>query len=350
MQVLYSSGLVALLFGLAALPIVKRLAEHFTLYDAPGPLKIHRGSIPRLGGIAMLAGFLAGSSIFYIPASRPNSLPLFIFTIVWAVGLVDDIRTLGTSFRLCIHMAAGVALWFAGWRLGWFGLAVLDLMATCLFVAFLINAMNLLDGMDGLAAGTASVISIGFLIISLREANPLEIIVASSLLGASVAMLSVNAPPAKMFMGDSGSTLIGIVLAFLSLNWVRPQPGSERGPHRMLIPLIFLSLPLADALLAILRRARSRQPLFQGDRRHFYDILLQRGWAVKRVLKASLGITGILVFAGWLCASDVAGAWLTSVMILCSLAASAYLLGSLQSDSKPIPTRRQETSLGSALD
>jgi UDP-GlcNAc:undecaprenyl-phosphate/decaprenyl-phosphate GlcNAc-1-phosphate transferase len=340
------SGFLALFVCLAALPIVKLLSQRFSLYDAPGPLKIHHGPIPRIGGIAMFAGFVAGSVILYIPSSRPNSLPFLLFAIVWAVGLTDDIKTLGSSFRLFMHITTGAAFWFAGWRLRWFDSPLFDLLVTCLFVAFLINAMNLLDGMDGLAAGTAAIVCIGFLTISSSEANALEITVASSLLGACVGMLSINAPPATMFMGDSGSTLIGIVLAFLSLNWVRVQSD----PHRILIPLIFLSVPIADALLAILRRALSHKLPFQGDRRHFYDILLQRGWTADRVLKLSVAMTGVLVFVGWLCARGVAGTWITSSAVLCSLAAIAYLLGSLKSDSKPARTAGQETSLGSVLE
>src|ERR1700686_773613 len=134
----YISGFVALLFGLGMLPLVKRLAQDYALYDASGPLKIHHGSIPRLGGIAMFAGFLAGILILYIQASRPTSLPLFVFVIVWAVGLIDDIRTLGSLFRFCFHIGAGCALWFAGWRLQWFNSPILDLAVTCLFVAFMI--------------------------------------------------------------------------------------------------------------------------------------------------------------------------------------------------------------------
>lgn len=342
----YISGFVALLFGLGALPLVKGLAQHYALYDASGPLKIHHGSIPRLGGIAMFAGFLAGSLIFYLRASRPTFLPLFVFAMVWAVGLIDDIRTLGSLFRFCFHIGAGCALWFAGWRLQWFNSPLLDLAVTCLFVAFVINAMNLLDGMDGLAAGTAAIISVGFIIISSSEAGTLGITVAASLFGACAAMLSVNAPPAKMFMGDSGSTLLGVVLAFLSLNWVRVQPDT----HSIVIPLIFLSAPLVDALLAILRRSRSPKLLFQGDRRHFYDLLLQRGWTVGHVLRISIGVTGILVFAGWLCERGIVGAWFTGVVVLSGLAAFAAVLGSLQSDSKPVHTGQQETSLGTVLE
>jgi UDP-GlcNAc:undecaprenyl-phosphate/decaprenyl-phosphate GlcNAc-1-phosphate transferase len=346
MSVLYISALAALLFCLGSLPLVKRLAERFNLYDAPGPLKIHKQSIPRLGGIAMLVGFLAGISILYLSDSRPSFLPLVIIAIVCAVGLVDDIRTLGAWIRFSTHIAAGFALWYGGWGLHWFGSPFWDLAVTCLFVAFVINAMNLLDGMDGLAASTAAIISIGFLVISLNSGDILALIVASSLLGSSVAMLSVNAPPAKMFMGDSGSTFLGIVLAFLSLEWVRANSSS----HSVLVPLIFLSVPLADALLAILRRTRAHRLLFQGDRRHYYDLLLQRGWTVVGVLRVSIGMTGILVVAGWLCARGLAGVWLTSVAVLCSLAAGAYLLGSLKSDATPVQTSPREPSLGPALE
>jgi UDP-GlcNAc:undecaprenyl-phosphate GlcNAc-1-phosphate transferase len=342
----YFSGFVALIFCLASLPIVRRLAQRFGLYDAAGPLKIHQGSIPRLGGIAMFAGLLAGSMTRNLAFSRMYSLPILVFAVIWGVGLVDDIRTLGSVFRFCIQISAGSALWFAGWRLEWFKSSPLDLAATCLFVAFLINAINLLDGMDGLAAGTAAIVCIGFLIISAGSGNALEIILASSLLGACIAMLFVNSPPATMFMGDSGSTLIGIVLAFLSLNWVRAQGE----PRSIVIPLIFLCVPIADAILAILRRARTRQLLFHGDRRHFYDILLDRGWTVEDVLKLSIACTAILVLAGWLCAQGYFGAWPAGVIVVSSLAAGAYSLGSLRPDPTPVQACRKETPLGSALE
>jgi UDP-GlcNAc:undecaprenyl-phosphate GlcNAc-1-phosphate transferase len=342
----YFSGFVALIFCLASLPIVRRLAQRFGLYDAAGPLKIHQGSIPRLGGIAMFAGLLAGSMTRNLAFSRIYSLPILVFAVIWGVGLIDDIRTLGSIFRFCIQIAAGSALWFAGWRLEWFKSPALDLAATCLFVAFLINAINLLDGMDGLAAGTAAIVCIGFLIISAGSGNALEIILASSLLGACMAMLFVNSPPATMFMGDSGSTLIGIVLAFLSLNWVR-----ARGePRSIVIPLIFLCVPIADAILAILRRAWTRQLLFHGDRRHFYDILLDRGWTVEDVLKLSIACTAILVLAGWLCAQGFFGAWPAGVIVVSGLAAGAYSLGSLRPDPTPVQACRKETPLGSALE
>src|SRR5579872_5549438 len=115
MSIQLVSGFVALILCLAMLPGVKLLAQRFSLYDELGPLKIHSGSIPRLGGIAMFTGFLIGTLTHYLFGVRLNSLPLFLFTPVWAVGLIDDMRSLGAGFRLSVHLSAGALLWFAGW-------------------------------------------------------------------------------------------------------------------------------------------------------------------------------------------------------------------------------------------
>jgi UDP-GlcNAc:undecaprenyl-phosphate/decaprenyl-phosphate GlcNAc-1-phosphate transferase len=346
MPIQYVSGVIAFLVCAGTLPAVKQLAQHFNLYDQPGPLKIHHGSISRLGGIAMMAGLMANTYPFLPPTSRPYAVLLLVFIAVWAIGLIDDVIPLPSYIRFCVHITAGSGFWFAGWRPDWFRPSPLDLIATCLFVAFVINAMNLLDGMDGLAAGTAAIVSMGFLVVSAGSSSSAEIVMASSLLGVSVGMLTVNAPPATIFMGDSGSTLIGIVLAFLSLNWIHIEPAE----HTIVVPLIFLSVPLADVVLAILRRARTHAALFDGDRRHFYDILLRRGWTVRHVLEVSIGITCILVFTGWLCAYGILRAGFAVGIVISGVAVAAYFLGSLQPESDRVQCSHQGTSLGSALE
>lgn len=345
MPIPFIPGIVSLLFCLGALPVVKRVAVRFNLYDAPGPLKIHSAPIARLGGAAMMAGFAAGAFSAHILTSR-HQAPMFVLAAVWIVGLIDDVRSLGAVARFCVHIAAGATLWFAGWRLGWVSIPALDLILTCLFVAFLINAMNLLDGMDGLAAGTAAIICAGFLAISLADAAGLEAVVALSLLGACVGILSANAPPATIFMGDSGSTLIGIILAFLSLNWVRERPAQ----HSLLVPLFFLGVPLADAVLAILRRGRARTSLFSGDRRHYYDILLQRGLPVRSVFGISLGITAALVLTGYLVSRGLLAGTIAAAFALFGLIVAALALGSLRPDVTPVPADQRQSPLDPALD
>jgi len=340
MSIQLISGFAALVFCLGTLPAVKRAAQHFNLYDELGPLKIHHGSIPRLGGIAMFGGFLVGTLTHYAFGIRLNSIPVFIFLPVWAVGLFDDIKPLGAVFRLATHISAGALLWFAGWKLMWFNSPVLDVLATSLFVAFMINAWNLLDGMDGLAAANAIIVSVGFLMIFFAHGNEIGTLFATCLLGSCLGMLSVNAPPAKMFMGDSGSTLIGIVMAFLSLNWVK----TTTDPHSIAIPLLFLSVPLADACLAIVRRSRTPRLIFDGDRRHFYDLLLQRGLAVESVLNISMAATGIVVLLGWMCVHQIISLMITCIAVSLSLVSAAVLLGSLQPETKSLQANRQEIS------
>jgi UDP-GlcNAc:undecaprenyl-phosphate GlcNAc-1-phosphate transferase len=180
--------------------------------------------------------------------------------------------------------------------------------------------------------------------ISSAEANGIGMLVADCLLGACLGMFSFNAPPAKMFMGDSGSTLIGIVLAFLSLNWVK----TTSDPHSIAVPLLFLGIPFADACLAILRRSRTPRLLFDGDRRHFYDLLLQRGLSVESVLNISLGVAGFFVLLGWMCVHQFIGLRVTCIAVTLGLISAAILLGSLQPDSKPLQATRQESPVGSA--
>lgn len=345
MPIPFIPGLISLLFCLGALPVVKRVAIRFDLYDPPGPLKIHHVPVARLGGAAMMIGFVAGAYAAHILTSR-HQAPMLVLAAVWSVGLIDDMRPLGAVVRFAVHIAAGATLWSAGWRLGWVSNPALDLILTCLFVAFLINAMNLLDGMDGLAAGTAAIVCAGFLALSLADASGLEAVVALSLLGACVGILFANAPPATIFMGDSGSTLIGIILAFLSLNWVRVRPEQ----HSLLVPLFFLGVPLADALLAILRRARARTSLFTGDRRHYYDILLQRGLTVRSVFGISLGITVALVLTGWLISRGIVPGSIAAALALFGLIVAASFLGSLRPDVVPVPADQRRSPLDPALD
>ena len=149
-------------------------------------------------------------------------------------------------------------------------------------------------------------------------------------------------------MGDSGSTLLGVVLAFLSLNFVR----SQSDPHSILTPINFFSacLFLQMHCWQYFGALEIRSCYFKEIGAISYDLLLQRGWSVSRVLRVSIVVTGILVFAGWLSERGFAGAWFTGVVVFCGLAGCATLLGSLHSDSKSVHSGPQETSLGSALE
>ena len=332
----------ALAFAVCActLPIAKRAAAYWGLYDHPGELKVHREPIPRVGGMAMMVGVCAVLVPATLPFLAKYGLCLVAISSIWVVGLIDDVRSLSPLIRLGVQLAAGALLWIGGWRLHWTTSAVPDLLMTSLFVAFLISAMNLFDGLDGLAAGTTAIAATGFLWLPL---DPISKVVACSLIGVCLGVLLVNFPPAKMFMGDSGSTLIGVLLAFLSLDWIRTQPDS----HNIVPPLIFICLPVADTLLAILRRLRSHQSPFCADRRHFYDLLLQRGWSVRGVLLVSMGTTSALVAIGGFSLAGQRASQIAIVVVVASLAFVAHVLGSLRPNAVKGHAQQQIASLNS---
>jgi len=325
-------------------PVVCAVAIRNGWYDLPGELKIHAAPIPRLGGIALMAGILA-SAVFAIHDPRPVAAVVLILAVVWAVGLVDDLRGTSPYLRLAVDFGCGAAFWLLGWRLQWFSNPYLDLLATMAFMTFAINSMNMLDGMDGLALTVSGIASVGFIV--LLSAQPLGFAsgLAWSLGAVCAAMFLYNRPPAQIFIGDSGSTLLGASLAFLALDWVRTDaPG-----HSSLIPILFVGLPLADALAAVVRRVRGMKSPFKGDRRHFYDLLLRRGWKLPEIL----GVSAVATISLVLLSLTAAHAHIASWLPLCGCAGLCGFLGlqlgSFDTEtpavSKSIPSTKLEESL-----
>jgi|HubBroStandDraft_1064217.scaffolds.fasta_scaffold06682_4 UDP-GlcNAc:undecaprenyl-phosphate GlcNAc-1-phosphate transferase len=286
-------------------PVVCAAAVRNGWYDMPGKLKIHSSPIPRLGGVALMAGVLA-STIFSLRETQPVGGVIAILAIVWAVGLLDDLKGTSPYLRLVVDFGCGAMLWLLGWKLQWFSNPYLDCLATMAFLAFAINAMNMLDGMDGLALTVSGIASAGFIVLLAGQPIGFASGLAWALAAVCAAMFLYNRPPAQIFIGDSGSTLLGAALAFLVLDGAR----TDSAAHSAVVPLLFVALPLADAFAAVIRRLRARQSPFGGDRRHFYDLLLRRGWSVGQILWAS-GITTLaFVMISLAAAHDHIGVWL----------------------------------------
>jgi UDP-GlcNAc:undecaprenyl-phosphate/decaprenyl-phosphate GlcNAc-1-phosphate transferase len=284
---------------LIALPIILRMANRFRLYDSHGPLKIHTRSVPRLGGIALAAGSVAGIALTGGGTLPHASLLLVVLLLVWGTGLIDDLAGLPPLARLAVQIGAALLLSHAGWSVPLFGVRWLDILATCVFIPGFINAFNLLDGADGVAAGVALVIALGYASWPGRQLSTMGHLAAWSLAAACLAFLSCNFPPARMFMGDSGSTLLGLVIAFLGLDFYRANLVGANGlDARLGVPVVFAALPVVDLILAMVRRIRNRAPIFEGDRQHFYDLLLQHGWPARRVALVCALCTAVFVAIG----------------------------------------------------
>jgi UDP-GlcNAc:undecaprenyl-phosphate/decaprenyl-phosphate GlcNAc-1-phosphate transferase len=290
------SGAAAFVLAVVLLPLILRICARWRLYDFPGPLKIHSVPIPRLGGIAIALAISAPS--FFM--SRASSVPTWAFFaalgLIGATGLADDLRGLSPAIRIAAQIAAALLLWRAGWRLPMFGSGTLGFAAICLFIIIFVNAFNFLDGSDGLAAGIAGVAALAYIFLPGGMETGFGSGIAWSLLGACAGFLLFNFPPARIFMGDSGSTVLGFSISFLALDFYRVNPGV--GSH-LFFPILVAALPLLDAILAVLRRTRNGGSPLSGDRHHYCDLLLARGWSARRVLLAGVGISAAFSVVGW---------------------------------------------------
>jgi len=273
------AGLLAFAVSVLLVPVVKRACEHFGILDQPGPLKIHSRPVARLGGIAIAiaiaAGVLAGATGSF------KELPVLVaFALVWLAGLTDDLRGVPPLLRLAAQILSALMLWNAGFRIPAGGNTPLSLLGTCAFVVAFVNAMNFWDGADGLAAGVAAIAALAFLFAPRAAGSVTSGVLASSLVGACLGFLIFSFPPAKIFMGDSGSTVLGLTLAFLALDFYHTK---SKSPPVALFPVLVAALPLLDASLAVVRRISQHRSPLAGDRSHGYDLLLARGWPPRRV-------------------------------------------------------------------
>jgi UDP-GlcNAc:undecaprenyl-phosphate GlcNAc-1-phosphate transferase len=279
--------LVALIVTLVAAPICRRVAIRLGIVDRPGPLKTHRAPVPYLGGVAVFLGLLVGP----IEAERLALLVPYAAALV--LGVLDDSSDLTPRARLGAEIVIGVlaAVVVPG--------SLLVALGTGVLVVVLLNAVNLLDGQDGLAAGATLVSAAAFAILG-GDAEP----VGLALVGALGAFLVFNAPPARMYLGDGGAYLVGTVLATLP---ALTTDGTTDWSVWIATPLI-VGLPLADTVIAVLRRSRARQPLFSGDRSHVYDQLVDRGWRVETSTALCVVVQGGLAAIGVLAAGISVGA------------------------------------------
>ncbi len=284
--------LIAFAWSVISLPLVIKAAARWNLFDPPGALKLHTRRVPRLGGVAVIPAFAAG--VLASGSSHALKYLLLALFLLWLAGIIDDLRGLSPLSRLTVQGIAALIL-CCGTDLT---LPLLDKrpmgwVLAALFAVTFINAFNLLDGADGLAAGVAAVIALGYL--ALGQQSGVSELGAAALLGSCVGFLVFNFPPAKIFLGDSGSTSLGLIIAFIGLS-LHPSVSVTKGS--VFISPIFAGLPLLDLVLAIVRRLRSGRSPFAGDRRHFYDLLLQKGWSPRKVALSTYAITAGFVLVG----------------------------------------------------
>jgi UDP-GlcNAc:undecaprenyl-phosphate GlcNAc-1-phosphate transferase len=298
--------IVAFAVAVVATPVAAWVATRVGIVDAPGPLKVHTRSVPYLGGVAVLVA-LAGPVL----GERPSLLvPL---ALACALGLLDDAVSIPPLARLAAEIGIGVSAAIAVGRHD-IGRVVLGVVV----VLVLVNAVNLLDGLDGLATGVTIASVVGFYVVLAGPGATL----ALALGGAAMGFLVWNSPPARVYLGDSGSYLIGTALAMLFLT------AAQRPAEVVSGACLFLAVPVADTAIAIVRRLRAGRPLLAGDRGHVYDQLVDRGWqasaAVAACVLAQAAFTGAGIAVTHLTRSTAIVVAVVTVMIVGAAAIFAF--------------------------
>ncbi|MDD9941486.1 MAG: MraY family glycosyltransferase [Myxococcales bacterium] len=283
---------VALVLALGLTPVARFTALRFGAVDSPGGRRVHARTIPRLGGVAVVIAFsvpllLLGvvesttGSLFYADPTR--ALGLFVGAgMMCLLGVVDDLRGVRARHKILVQlMAAGLAF-ATGFRIDAismpFGttmdMGIFALPVTLLWIIAVINAMNLIDGLDGLAGGIAFFVCVTNFVMGALSDNALVMLLSATLGGALLGFLMFNFNPASIFMGDSGSLFVGYVLATKSILSASVKSSTTIA---IMVPLIAMGLPIMDTLLAMVRRALERRPIFSPDRGHIHHRLLAMG-------------------------------------------------------------------------
>jgi UDP-GlcNAc:undecaprenyl-phosphate/decaprenyl-phosphate GlcNAc-1-phosphate transferase len=327
-----SALVTAALVAYVTTPLTGRLARRFGVIDHPSQEptghKRHTEPTPYLGGIAISLGLVAGS-LFVFAATEGIPVRHFVVTIgaglgLAAVGLVDDITPLPRSLRLIAQVVLAYVAWETGFGVSASPNAAVNLLLTTFWLVGITNAFNLLDNMDGASAGLAGIAALTFAVMGLMSELPLLPIIAAALAGASFGFLVHNRHPARVFMGDAGSLLLGFLVALLGLR-LRFDVARE---ITFLVPVVVLGIPILDTSLVVLSRVRHRRPVFLGGRDHIAHRLVMAGLSTRTAISL-MYVTAICL--GWLglvisrATTDVA-LMLSGFVVVVGLLGAGFLL------------------------
>ena len=300
---------VALVISFIATPLVKKLAYKVGAVDVPKDnRRMHDHPIPRMGGLAIFLGFLLSVLLFLDLDSQMRGM-LLGASIIVVLGIFDDIYSLGAKLKFLIQIGAALVAVLSGsvietlsnpnvfsadlyWDLGWLSIPV-----TVLWIVAITNAVNLIDGLDGLACGVSTISSMTLLVIALVVSEGDVAILMAALAGGCIGFLPYNMNPAKIFMGDTGSTFLGYILAVVSVQGLF----KFYTIISFAVPFLMLGLPIFDTAFAFIRRIAHGQSPMHADRSHVHHRLIDMGFnqkqavAVLYIISAILGLSAVVL-------------------------------------------------------
>ncbi len=305
---------IAFLITLFMTPLSKKFAFKIGAVAVPNERSMHQEPMPLAGGTAIVLGFAITVTLL-APIMKDFHIQNYIGLIIGSilitfVGLLDDVYNLNARIKLFFQILAALIVVYSGMTIdvvswpwapgGIIQLGALSKIVTVIWIIGLTNAVNLIDGLDGLATGVSSIASLCLMFISILYGEPMVVLFTATLAGACMGFLPHNFNPAKIFMGDTGSTFLGFTLAVISINGLIKSYTAVT----IVIAVVVLGLPIFDTAFAILRRLIKRQPVMKADRGHLHHRLVDKGYSHKRAVLTLYGISGGFGIAGILFAMN----------------------------------------------
>ena len=278
---------IPLVLSLALHPLVLYIAHKNNWYDTEDEIKIHTGAIPRLGGVAVFLSFFIGItvSVFILNISLIDQLTLGIisgFIVIHIVGLLDDFYNIRAIGKLIGQIVAAILVILSGFVIKTINIPIvnyavqikiLTYLLTALWIIGITNAVNLIDGMDGFAGSIAAAALIVYAVLALVQGQIALSVICLSLTGSVIGFLLFNFPPAKIFMGDSGSLFLGFAVAVIPFLTANGTITSDV----LIVPITVLIIPIVDTFSAIARRINRKVPFYKPDKLHVHHLLLDLG-------------------------------------------------------------------------
>lgn len=311
-------------------PLARWFALRFGAVSDPGGRNVHERSIPRLGGAAIALAWCAPllALVIFHPACRSlvGEHDRHLLGVIGGggflclVGALDDLRGLKATHKLMTQVLVALGAFVLGFRIeavflpfvGTLEMGVFALPVTVLWIVGITNAVNLIDGLDGLAAGIAFFAALTSFVVAFLSDSVFVALTMATLMGALVGFLFFNFNPARIFMGDSGSYFLGYVLATTALTGGVQQKASTA--VSLLVPIIALGLPIFDTLFSMFRRVIERRPIFSPDRGHVHHRLLELGLTHRRAVMVLYGVS--IVFAAGAIAVSLGRSWEVGVALI----------------------------------
>lgn len=331
--------LICFISALLMTPIIKIIALKIGATDKPNHRKVHQKLMPRLGGVAIYIGFWIG--FLFLQPNSPHLTPILIASsLIVLIGFLDDLLELSAKWKLTVQIIAAIIVIIGGvhvefinlpfdgrLELGWFGIPL-----TLMWIVGVTNAINLIDGLDGLAAGVSSIVLLTLSAIAFMMGNFFVVALSVILLGSTLGFLVHNFYPARIFMGDSGALFLGFMIAVISLLGFKNVT-----LFSLLIPVILLGVPISDTLFAIVRRFINKSPLTEPDKSHLHHCLLRLGFSHRHTVLIIYALSSVFCLGALLLTqSTLWGTFIIVTLFIIGVELMVEMIGLVHSRYKPM--------------